>query len=190
MEEIKYNLVADIREDGANYIVIKVPQDGIGVRNIYATVVDNGVPWEIPTGNQVSYTVKGHNAAGGAIEEYCRYEDNKIVIPIVESMASFHGIGKYRVEIYDSSIENPTLSTFSFCIAVERDPLSATEVIASDDYRTLKALIERVEGATSNWLIGHGSPLSGTGIDLDLYLDIDSGKVYKKVSGSWIYQGT
>lgn len=189
-EDIIYELVADIREDGANYIVIKVPQEGQGTRHIHATVTDGGVPKELPIDSAVTYTCKGHNAAGGAIDIECELEDNKIVIPITQSMVAFHGIGKYRMEIFDTRTEIPTLSSFTFCIAVEQDPLTATEVVASDDYQLLRDLIAQAQNVTSNWLIGTGVPPSSLGENLDLYLDIDTSKVYKKTNGTWSYQGS
>lgn len=191
MEDIIYNLVADLKQDGGvNYVIVKVPQGGVGNRHIHVIVTENGVRKTLPTGTQATYTCKGHNGAGASIEFNCSVSNNEIIIPIRESMVVSNGVGKYRVEINDTSTTTPTLSTFTFNISVEKDPLPPEEIMASDDYQTLKSLIDRVEGATSNWLIGHGTPASSLGRDLDLYLDIDTGKVYKKTSGSWIYQGS
>lgn len=191
MDDIIYNLVADVKQDGGvNYVIVKVPQGGVGTRHIHVIVTENGIRKMLPTGSQASYTCKGHNGAGASIEVYCSVFNNKVIIPITESMAVSNGVGVYRVEINDTSGASPVLTTFTFNISVQRDPLPPERIMASDDYQTLKDLIDRVEGATSNWLIGHGTPGDGGGRNLDLYLDIDSGKVYKKVSNSWVYQGT
>ena len=191
MNEIIYNLVADLIQDGGmNYVIVKIPQGGVGTRSIHTTVTKNGVVQTLPTGTAATYTCKGHNGAGASIEFYCSVSNNKIIIPIIESMCVSNGVGKYRVEINDTSGATPTLSTFTFNLSIQRDPLPPEEIMASDDYQTLKALIDRVEGATSNWLIGHGVPASSLGRDLDLYIDIDNSKVYKKTSGAWVYQGT
>lgn len=188
MNEIVYNLVADIKQDGGmNYVIVKVPQGEIGNRKIHITVTKNGVIQTLPTGTAASYTCKGHNGAGASIEFNCSVSNNEIVVPVTESMCVSNGVGKYRIEVNDATSE---LMTFTFNISVQKDPLPPEEIMASDDYQTLKALIDRVEGATSNWLIGNGAPASATGRDLDLYLDIDTGKVYKKSSGAWVYQGS
>lgn len=188
-EVLIYDMVADIKQNGANYIIIEIPQGGVGERYIDTEVVSNGIPYPLSSSG-VTYTCKGTNGAGAAVMFDCELVNGKIRIPLISSIVDYSGIGKYRVEIYDTSGEDPILSTFSFNISIEKDPLDATHIIASDDYQTLKELIDRVEGSTSNWLIGHGAPSSSAGRDLDLYLDVDNGKVYKKTNGSWIYQGT
>ena len=188
MGTIIYTMIADIIKNGMNYIIIQVPQEGIGTRYIDFEVLQNGIPMSLPT-TDVTYTCKGTNGAGGGVMIDCTIENNRIRVPITENMASFAGIGKYRVEIYDSSAEFPVLSTFSFNISVERDPLSPTQVIASDDYQQLRDLISQAEGELNSWSLGHGLPSSSAGKNLDIYLNVDTGEVYQKNNGVWTYQG-
>jgi hypothetical protein len=46
-----------------------------------------------------------------------------------------------------------------------------------------------IQGAKGNSLnSGYGLPAPSLGIELDLYLDLSNGYLYKKLTGAWVYQ--
>jgi hypothetical protein len=49
----------------------------------------------------------------------------------------------------------------------------------------LIAALEELSASTA-WITGHGVPSDAIGIDLNLYLDIETGNVYRKENGPWL----
>ena len=44
-------------------------------------------------------------------------------------------------------------------------------------------------GSGTTWYTGHGLPSPSLGINGDFYLDLDTGNIYQKIGGVWIFQG-
>ena len=183
---IVYDFVADLRHDN-RFIVGAVPQGDEGTRRLNIAVTKNGVPYTLPTDN-VLYTCNGTNGAGGVVYISCSVVNNKIRIDLPDSMVSDYGIGKYRVTLYDS-VEEQTLSTFTFSISVEKDPTDISEVTRSDDYSALQELISIAQGF-NRWITGTITPDSSIGNTLDLYLQTTNGHVYQKGQTDWTYKCT
>ena len=184
---IVYNFTADFRHDN-KFIVGAVPQGDTGTRRLRITVTDNGKLYTLPTSG-VLYICNGTNGAGGVVYITCSVVNNKLRIDMPDSMVSAYGIGKYRVSMYDSSDENVVLSSFTFSIAVEKDPTDYSGVTRSDDYSALSELISIASGF-NKWITGTVVPTSSMGNTLDLYLNTTNGYVYQKGQNDWVYKCT
>lgn len=188
---IIYDFVADLRHDN-KFIVGKVPQGDIGTRRLSITVTDNGEPYDLPTSG-VLYICNGTNGAGGVVYITCSIETinekKTIRIDLPDSMVNFSGIGKYRISIVDSTNEDIVLSSFTFSIAVEKDPTVITDITGTDDYSALQELISAASGF-NKWITGTVEPNSSIGNTLDLYLNTTNGRVYQKGQTDWVYKCT
>ena len=186
MATIKYDLYLDIRN--RSYTVIEIPEDDINTRFLYIHILDNGKPYTLETNR--TYICSGINGAGGNTQYTCSIENNTIVVPLKDNLVNAAGIGKYRIDVYNSGDPNEVQATFTFYLSVQKKAIDDYDMIGSDVYQTLSSILSRADHQFNRWLIGSGVPSSSLGDDFDLYLNKDNGAVYQKTSGVWSYQAT
>ena len=183
MTPVVYDFVADV-SNHSKYFIVPLPQGNVGSRIIDVTVIDNGQPYVFPS--SATYTCEGVNGAGHGVTVTCTLVNGKIRIPISNSMISYKGIGKYRVEIM---VDNEIVSSFNFHISVEEVPLAPGQIITTDDFQTLTDALGVVSDF-NKWIVGSTEPDNSTGNNLDLYLNTTNKAVYQKAGGVWNYQCT
>jgi len=71
---------------------------------------------------------------------------------------------------------------------IVQDPNHSNIVLIQDPYHVDIASfgVQGIRGFSL--LSGEGSPITSAGINQDLYMDIISGFIYKKLFGTWVYQ--
>jgi len=65
----------------------------------------------------------------------------------------------------------------------------AANVTVTKDDRNIEVATFGIQGPRGNAMLsGFGLPTSGLGINLDLYLDLSTGYIYRKESGTWVFR--
>ena len=131
--------IVDLSSD-ANYYFEVAPQGDSQSRYVDVTVLQNGTPYNIPTGSTI--ILEGKNAGGYNIFNSCILEDTNVVrIPLANGVLSFAGVGKYSVAIYHSGTY---IISFPFKIVVTEAPYDLVRLEASDQYEALNQAIARM----------------------------------------------
>ncbi len=67
------------------------------------------------------------------------------------------------------------------------EPLA--EIVVAREYNVKEVATYGIQGPRGNAILsGNGAPAPELGIEFDLYLNLDNGYLYKKLSGVWGYQ--
>ena len=169
--------IVDLLND-TNYYFEVAPQGDSQARYVEITVLNDNVPYIIPTGSTI--ILEGKNAGGYNIFNSCAlkpYEENVVVVPLTNGVLSYAGVGKYSVAIYNG---NDFIISFPFNIVVTEAPYDIVALKASDSYEALNKMVAKA--ADSNrWIVEPNDPPATVASDVhknDLFLNSVTGAVF------------
>jgi len=169
--------IVDLLND-TNYYFEVAPQGDSQARYVEITVLNDNVPYAIPTGSTI--ILEGKNAGGYNIFNSCSQksgETNVIVVPLTNGVLSYAGVGKYSVAVYDG---DDYIVSFPFNIVVTEAPYDIVTLQASDSYEALNKMVAKA--ADSNrWIVEPNDPPAEVAADVhknDLFLNANTGAVF------------
>lgn len=169
--------IIDLAND-TNYYFEIAPQGDSQARYVDVTVLNNGTPYNIPSGSTI--ILEGSNAGGYNIFNSCVQEDTNVIrVPLTNGVLSFAGVGKYLIGIYSGSTY---IVSFPFNIIVTEAPYDVITLNASDTYEALNEAIAKA--ADSNgWKVDNVDPIVNTQCPTgthknDYYLNATTGDIF------------
>lgn len=125
-----------------------------GTRKLIIALEDKGTPYVIPSG--VSVKLQGHRPDGAAIFKDCQVVNNQIHCVLTSYELAVPGDCCLNITLYEGkpnileSFSGNRLSSFTFKVAVPRNPLDEDAVVSTKDFSILTETILKAENALKN----------------------------------------
>jgi hypothetical protein len=139
---LKDNIELDVHK--SNYVSIYAKQYDTNTRNIYISLLDNGVPITIPS-NLIA-RVRGTKKDKTIFIKDCSIINNIVLLELKDQMLTVYGrvicdIGLYETTNTGNPKDDKLLSSSIFYINVDKAAYDENAVISSNEFLTLTELI-------------------------------------------------
>nr|DAM78455.1 MAG TPA: Baseplate component [Caudoviricetes sp.] len=124
--------------------VISAKQGDKATRFIVAKLLNNGEPYQIPSGAQVVVNIKKPD--GKHVYNECEYKDADVTIELTNQALAAAGTGICDIEIR-SNDSSQVVSSASFEIEIEKSMRSEDAIESSNEFTTLEKKLQKINGA-------------------------------------------
>lgn len=124
--------------------VISAKQGDKATRFIVAKLLNNGEPYQIPSGAQVVVNIKKPD--GKHVYNECEYKDADVTIELTNQALAAAGTGICDIEIR-SNDSSQVVSSASFEIEIEKSMRSEGAIESSNEFTTLEKKLQKINGA-------------------------------------------
>lgn len=129
-----------------NFDYVPAVQGDSKTRYVYATLVDNGQPYDITQG---VFMLRGTKPDGTTIFNVCEVKDNEYVtFELTQQMLAASGIETLdimNISKDEESSEPIVISTFSFQVYIAPASLCATTITSSDDWSVIADVLQNLD---------------------------------------------
>lgn len=123
---------------------ISAKQGDKATRFIVAKLLNNGEPYQIPSGTQVVVNIKKPD--GKHVYNECEYKDADVTIELTNQALAAAGTGICDIEIR-SNDSSQVVSSASFEIEIEKSMRSEDAIESSNEFTTLEKKLQKINGA-------------------------------------------
>lgn len=135
MSSIQYEITLDLKRDYHQVLVMK--EGDVDSREIIATIVDNGKPFDI---SGCTAKFKWHKPDHKYVFNDCIIQEGKVHIECDEQMLVVGGLANVEVVLYD--IDGQTVvSTMKFDVSIKESVISNKDIESTDEFGSLNNLI-------------------------------------------------
>ncbi len=124
--------------------VISAKQGDKATRFIVAKLLNNGEPYQIPSGAQAVVNIKKPD--GKHVYNECEYKDADVTIELTNQALAAAGTGICDIEIR-SNDSSQVVSSASFEIEIEKSMRSEDAIESSNEFTTLEKKLQKINGA-------------------------------------------
>ena len=124
--------------------VVSAKQGDKATRFIVAKLLNNGEPYQIPSGAQVVVNIKKPD--GKHVYDECKYKDADVTIELTNQALAAAGTGVCDIEIR-SNDSSQVVSSASFEIEIEKSMRSEDAIESSNEFTTLEKKLQKINGA-------------------------------------------
>ena len=124
--------------------VVSAKQGDKATRFIVAKLLNNGEPYQIPSGAQVVVNIKKPD--GKHVYDECEYKDADVTIELTNQALAAAGTGVCDIEIR-SNDSSQVVSSASFEIEIEKSMRSEDAIESSNEFTTLEKKLQKINGA-------------------------------------------
>lgn len=124
--------------------VVSAKQGDKATRFIVAKLLNNGEPYQIPSGAQVVVNIKKPD--GKHVYDECEYKDADVTIELTNQALAAAGTGICDIEIR-SNDSSQVVSSASFEIEIEKSMRSEDAIESSNEFTTLEKRLQQINGA-------------------------------------------
>lgn len=124
--------------------VVSAKQGDKATRFIVAKLLNNGEPYQIPSGAQVVVNIKKPD--GKHVYDECEYKDADVTIELTNQALAAAGTGICDIEIR-SNDSSQVVSSASFEIEIEKSMRSEDAIESSNEFTTLEKKLQKINGA-------------------------------------------